>query len=99
MGKPRITIGERRSKVRVLVTYFAAGFLFFGGALFIGAMVVIEEYDIAKELFTTILPISASIVAYWFGTRGVRSSNDTMTKAIRKNPEGSTRITSSRSYT
>ena len=76
MGRHRTTIDERRSRVRVQVTYFAAGFLFFGGATFIGAMVAIKEYDIAKELFTTILPISASIVAYWFGTRGIRSSND-----------------------
>ena len=75
MNKEGPTIDERRSRVRVQVTYLAAGFLFVGGAAFIGAMVLIKEYDIAKELFTTILPISASIVAYWFGTRGVRPSN------------------------
>ena len=61
---------NRRSRVRIIVTYFAAGFLFIVGPLFIGYFAIIkEDIPAAKDLFLTILPISAAVVTYWFAKR------------------------------
>ena len=59
-----------RSMVRVNVTKFAALFLFVGGAILITAFMIIKDYVMAKDLFLAIMPVSASIIAFWFGGRG-----------------------------
>ena len=48
------------------MTYIAADFLFIGGALIVGAFLVMENHEEAKDVFLTILPISAAVVTYWF---------------------------------
>jgi len=64
-------LDRRRSLVRVLVTYIAAAFLFGGGAILIGYFALFaKDMEKAITLFTTILPVSASIISFWFGTRG-----------------------------
>ena len=76
--KTPLSIAERRSRVRVRITNYAAIFLFGGGTVLIGVMVALEQLDAARQIFTTILPISASIIAYWFGNRssgGVSTEN------------------------
>ncbi len=67
----------RRSKVRVVVTYGAAAFLFAGGALFIGYLVLypaekeVVTLTLAKEIFFVLVPVATSIVTFWFaGQRG-----------------------------
>ncbi len=67
----------RRSKVRVVVTYGAAAFLFLGGALFIGYLVLYPAekeavtLTLAKEIFFVLVPVATSIVTFWFaGRRG-----------------------------
>ncbi len=60
----------RRSWVRIIISLAATLFLFFGGPLFIGFLVYIDKLDDAKNLFTTILPIASSIIAFWFAGRG-----------------------------
>ena len=62
-----------RSLVRICVTYGAAFFLFGGGALFIVFLIRSDKQDEALNLFNTILPVSASILAYWFAGRGSNS--------------------------
>lgn len=68
----------RRSRVRILVTYFAAVYLFWIGpilcyCLFFHAVddngVAVPGIEDAKNLYMSILPISSGILAYWFGTR------------------------------
>ena len=61
---------ERKSLVRVLVTYVAAGFLFVGGTIFIAFLIWTGQRDDAIALFNTILPVSAAIVSHWFAGRG-----------------------------
>lgn len=63
-------ISRRRSAVRVRVTYLAAGFLFVVGAGVVGYYLGAGQPDEAREVFLTILPVAASIVTYWFATRG-----------------------------
>lgn len=60
----------RKSLVRVLVTYVAAGFLFGGGALFIAILLWTGKRQDAIALFNAILPVSAAIISYWFAGRG-----------------------------
>ena len=78
-------LAARRSCVRIVVTYFAAIFLFIIGPVLIcflawtGTRGIGDKapdpvhLDLAKDLFLTILPVSAAIVSYWFAGRGQRT--------------------------
>ncbi len=59
----------RKSRVRVIVTYIAAIFLFGGGAAFIIFLIRCGETDQALTLFNTLLPVAAAIISYWFAGR------------------------------
>ena len=61
---------DRKSKVRVRITYAAAMFLFFGGALFIVFLIWTRKLSEAMTLFQTILPVAAAIISFWFAGRG-----------------------------
>lgn len=92
LGRPELSVQERlelldvrRSRVRVVVTYVAAAFLFGGGAIFIAILlfpdkvgfqvpdenggISVDSLIEAKHLFTALLPIASSIVAFWFAGR------------------------------
>ncbi len=60
---------NRKSQVRVKVTYWAAAFLFGGGSLFIVFYIFKGMEQQANALFLAILPVSASIVSFWFASR------------------------------
>ena len=64
---------ERRSKVRVRVTYGAALYIFVGSLILIIAFAFCEidkdKLGLAKEVFTMVLPVAAGIVTYWFASR------------------------------
>lgn len=62
-------MAERKSLVRVLVTYGAALFLFFGGGLFILFLIWTGQRADALNLFGTILPVSAAVISFWFAGR------------------------------
>ena len=71
-------VEERRSRVRVNVTYMAAVFLFVGGALFIGLAVfmyresdttTVVQFEFARDIFFHIVPIASGILGYWFANR------------------------------
>jgi len=65
-----------RSFVRVIVTYIAALFLFAGGAVFIIYLLSQDKTDEAINLFMSITPVTGTIVAFWFGTRGISQKSD-----------------------
>ena len=94
LRKTPASMDERRSRVRVRITYFAAGFLFIGGAALIAVLLLVEDDTAgARQLFSTILPISASVIAYWFGTRGTGVTPEKPEKPEKPNDENSTRRT------
>ena len=47
---------RRRSLVRISVTYAASAFLFVGGLVLIGILIIDGRTDTAKDLFLRILP-------------------------------------------
>ncbi len=59
----------RKSRVRRVVTYSAAAFLFGGGAIFIAFFVWTGDRINALNIFNTILPVAAAIISYWFAGR------------------------------
>ena len=77
----------RRSAVRVIVTYIAAGFLFIVGAGVIGFFLAAGQVDEAKDMFFAILPVAAAIVTYWFATRRTGGVDPESLEALRKMAE------------
>ena len=59
----------RKSAVRVLVTYIAASFLFVVGAGFVAALLILGQIEDAKNVFLSILPVSAAVITFWFAGR------------------------------
>lgn len=83
LGNDGMTVAQRRelrkSRVRVVVTYAAAAHLFVFGPLFCYWLInhavdaqgqPLPGITAAKDLFMATFPISSSILAYWFATRG-----------------------------
>ena len=66
-------IARRRSRVRVVVTYLAAAWVFGASALLIFALWVDalddRKLSVAKEVFTMVLPVATGIITYWFASR------------------------------
>lgn len=60
---------NRRSAVRVIVTYIATGFLFVVGAALVGYFVTTGKHDDGKDIFLAILPIASAVITYWFAAR------------------------------
>lgn len=61
---------ERKSRVRVRVTYAAMSFLFLGGPLFIVFLIWTGKLTEALGLFQALLPVATAIVSFWFAGRG-----------------------------
>ena len=59
----------RKSAVRILVTYLAAGFLFVVGPGFVAFLLILGQIEDAKNVFMAILPISAAVITFWFAGR------------------------------
>ena len=66
---------NKRSRVRIYVTYAATYFLFLGGATMIIALLIMGKPDEATNLFMSILPVASGIVAYWFAARPATKQN------------------------
>ena len=90
---PEQRIKSRRSSVRVFVTYAAAAYAFLGGLLLIyfalkvemptdekAQNFVREQWQFAKDLFVTILPIATGVITYWFATR--RTDNQEQSESV-----------------
>ena len=63
-----------RSRVRIWVTHTASLFVFGGGALMILALFIVNQHDMAKDMFFTILPIGTAAITYWFAGRSAEKS-------------------------
>ena len=66
---------DRKSRVRVWLTYWAAGFLFLIGLLLIGWFMYNDNDEKALTVFSTILPTTTFIIGYWFAKRSGESSS------------------------
>ncbi len=72
------TLEDRKSRVRVWLTYWAAGFLFLIGLLLIGWFMYNGNDEKALTVFGTVLPTTTFIIGYWFAKRsGEGSSSST----------------------
>ncbi len=64
---------DRRSKVRVIVTYWAALYIFGGAAalivLVLWGKLKSADFNIVREIYTLALPIATGVITYWFATR------------------------------
>ncbi len=60
---------ERKSKVRVLLTYLAAFFLFGISLVLIIWFMWVKDYDKATAAFGTVIPTTTFIIGYWFAKR------------------------------
>ena len=70
-------IKERRSKVRMNVTYGAAAFIFLGGGAIITYAIFKGDTPLAKDTFNVVLPIGTAIVTYWFAGRSAEKAAET----------------------
>ena len=61
---------NRKSLVRVIVTYAATTFLFLGGPALMVYFIIEGDSDEALNIFRTLLPVAAAIISFWFGVRG-----------------------------
>lgn len=75
---------NRRSAVRIGVTYVAAGFLFLVGAGAVGFLFAIGDIETGKDMFLAILPVAAAIVTYWYASRKGDESTVKIIEALRK---------------
>ena len=66
-------VEQRRSRVRVVVTYLAAAYIFVGSGGLIAALWIEGlpdgKFTIAKDVFAMVMPVAAGIIAYWFASR------------------------------
>ena len=83
-----MNIKERRSNVRVRVTYAAAFFLFVMGPILIVLLLWYDKPRLAIDLFLSILPISSAVVSYWFATRSTEAKPDTEENQPHETGEG-----------
>ena len=60
---------RRKSIVRVRVTYLATGFVFIGSILLIIWCLICKQFNTAKDLFLTVLPVATGVITYWFADR------------------------------
>ena len=68
---------DRKSRVRVRLTYAAASFLFGIGLLLIGWFMYRNDVDKALAVFGTVLPTTTFIIGYWFAKRSAEPRSPT----------------------
>ena len=82
---------QRRSCVRIVVTYMAAAFIFVGGIIvFLGSLfdfIVGDNLNATKDLYLTILPIATTVVTYWFASRKSSKDNNSNPEQTSTNPQ------------
>ena len=76
-------ITQRRSRVRVVVTYVAMFYAFFIGPLLVAAVFFSRAGDgddsraiMAKDIYFSILPVATSVISYWFATRSLEKTRE-----------------------
>lgn len=89
-------IDQRRSRVRVWVTYSAAVFVFVGSPVLMGFLIYKDKYDEALGLFNTILPVATGVISFWFAARSVTQQSQPTEQGQGKNDgktDGNNKIT------
>ena len=74
---------ERKSMVRVLLTYLAAFFLFGISLVLIIWFMWIKDYDKATAAFGTVVPTTTFIIGYWFAKRSGERQEPEMPKEMK----------------
>ncbi|MDE0004024.1 MAG: hypothetical protein OXQ29_15145 [Rhodospirillaceae bacterium] len=74
---------ERKSEVRVLLTYAAALFLFGISLMLIIWFMYIKDYDKATAAFGTVVPTTTFIIGYWFAKRSAERQEPEMPEEMR----------------
>ena len=71
MSDVKQQIENRRSMVRVTVTYGAGLYIVLGslGIIIADAFVEAVKLETAKEIFTLVLPVATGVITYWFASR------------------------------
>ena len=75
---------DRKSAVRIKLTYIAAAFLFGIGLLLIGWFMYNNDKTNALAVFTTIIPTTTFIIGYWFAKRSGERKNPEMPEGMRE---------------
>ena len=72
-----VLIENRRSLVRVVVTYGATLYLF-GGILALVFVVGVDSssFDKARDLYMVGAPVASGVIGYWFATRSAKKKDD-----------------------
>ena len=65
----------RKSRVRVVVTYIMTVAYAVAGAGLVAWLMWVDKTDLAIGVFSGLASTSASIIAFWFGSRGSTGSN------------------------
>lgn len=66
---PEERLNQRRSNVRVMVTYFACMFVFLLAPVLIVVFLYQNKQDVALTIFNTVLPVAAGVISFWFAAR------------------------------
>ena len=74
---------ERKSKVRVLLTYAAAFFLFGISLMLIIWFMYIKDYNKATAAFGTVVPTTTFIIGYWFAKRSAERQEPEMPEEMK----------------
>lgn len=72
--RPVVTSEEyielKRSRVRRMISYAALTFVFLGGGILIGILMLhFNDKSGAINVFNTILPIASGVIGYWFAEK------------------------------
>ena len=83
---------NRRSAVRICVTYGAGAYVVLGGVMLMATALFGGEtakpmFGEAKDVFLATLPIATGILTYWFADRGATKGQDEARNSTPKPPE------------
>ena len=65
----------RKSQVRVVVTYFMTGAYVITAIGLIAWLMWLDKSDLAIGVFSGVASTTATIIAFWFGSRGAGSGS------------------------
>ena len=71
---------NRKSLVRIAVTYVATAYVFLGSAALIAALWIdtldSAKLTVAKDVYMMVLPVATGIITYWFASRKPQESSE-----------------------
>ena len=85
---PQERLDQRRSNVRVTVTYFACAFVFLLAPILIGILLYQKKQNEALTVFNTVLPVAAGVISFWFAARSKNPEQPKNNKTQNNNSDG-----------